>query len=368
MGLFGGGSTPEADYTSKLRSSGSSSFDSDSFDSGSGGKLQFGAGEGAGLEENLAAAQQQMQVMQQLHKTTEMCWDMCVGTPSSSLSSREETCLTNCVGRFIDTTLLITNRFSQLAQKMQRWKLEDKCDMCVQFNTLVLHAVCNCALNTNCAIASADISFQFARLYFAKLYYIARISVIATQSPLFMPWHCTMGLSVALRIWNIWKCKGLDFAQFWSNIHQSSSNWSSTTQIFNEKYRHLIFVKNLGDLGKKREGGVCQGWNFWWWHMRSLWEKNLKIAFLTVAPFIVKFRFEKYRYLLTHLLCLQIFEVLLSDKHSTGPRNGRLVPLPVACLVWWYSFRPQIYDESETDQILNAKYFVGKNYTLGKWG
>ena len=96
--------------------------------------------------------------------------------------------------------------------------------------------------------------------------------------------------------------------------------------------------------------------------------KNIKITFLTDAPFIVKFRFEKYRYLLTHLLCLQIFEVLLSDKHSTGPRNGRLVPLPVACLVWWYSFRPQIYDESETDQILNAKYFVWKNYTLGKWG
>ena len=36
----------------------------------------------------------------------------------------------------------------------------------------------------------------------------------------------TMRLSVALRIWNIWKCKGLVFAQFWSNIHQSSSNWS----------------------------------------------------------------------------------------------------------------------------------------------
>ena len=32
------------------------------------------------------------------------------------------------------------------------------------------------------------------------------------------------------------------------------------------------------------------------------------------------------------------------------------------------SFRPLIYDESETDQILNAKYLVWKNYTLGKWG
>ena len=63
--------------------------------------------------------------------------------------------------------------------------------------------------------------------------------------------------------------------------------------------------------------------------MRSLPEKNLKIAFLAVAPFIVKFRFEKYRYLLTHL---QIFEVLLSDNHSTGPQNVSAVSA-FACLV-----------------------------------
>ena len=31
--------------------------------------------------------------------------------------------------------------------------------------------------------------------------------------------HCSMRLSIALRIWNIWKCKGLVFAQFSSNIH-----------------------------------------------------------------------------------------------------------------------------------------------------
>ena len=105
--------------------------------------------------------------------------------------------------------------------------------------------------------------------------------------------------------------------------------------------------------------------------MGSLPEENLKITFFTDAPFIVKFRFEKYRYLLTFLLCIQIFEAPLSHSHSTGPQNisaGRLVPLSVACLVWWHSFRPQIYDESETDQILNAKYFVWNNYTLGKWG
>ena len=116
--------------------------------------------------------------------------------------------------------------------------------------------------------------------------------------------------------------------------------------------------------------------------MGPLPEKTLKITFLTDAPFIVKLKFEKYRYLLTYLLCIQIFEAPLSHSHSTGPQNvsaafnchcssecvKRLVPLSVACLVWWHSFRPQIYDESETDQILNAKYFVWKNYTLGKWG
>ena len=79
--------------------------------------------------------------------------------------------------------------------------------------------------------------------------------------------------------------------------------------------------------------------------MGSLSEKNLKITFFTDAPFIVKFRFEKYRYLLTYLLCIQIFEAPPSHSHSTGPQNvspiedqkrthqdskgGRLVPLPV---------------------------------------
>ena len=123
-----------------------------------------------------------------------------------------------------------------------------------------------------------------------------------------------------------------------------------------------MFVKNIGDMGKKCEGGVCQGWNVLEWLMGSLPEIKLKITFLTDAPFIMKFRFEKYRYLLTYLLCIQIFEAPLSDSHSTGPqkedtsRTKRRTTSAFACLVWW--FRPQIYDENETDQILNAKYFV----------
>ena len=87
--------------------------------------------------------------------------------------------------------------------------------------------------------------------------------------------------------------------------------------------------------------------------------KKIKITFLTDAPFIVKFRFEKYRYLLTHLLCLQIF---FSQKTiQMVPEMFLLfltaIVLCLSCLNI-LSFRPKIYAESETDQILNAKYFV----------
>merc|ERR1719394_1646806 len=55
----------------------------------------------------------------QIQHLNDTCWDICIsGSFSSSLSGREETCLTNCADRFVDTTLHITNRFAQLAQKM----------------------------------------------------------------------------------------------------------------------------------------------------------------------------------------------------------------------------------------------------------
>lgn len=59
-----------------------------------------------------------MEHIAQLHKLNELCWDTCIRAPSSSLTSRDSTCLTNCVNRFVDTTLFITNRFSNIAQKM----------------------------------------------------------------------------------------------------------------------------------------------------------------------------------------------------------------------------------------------------------
>ncbi|XP_060124542.1 mitochondrial import inner membrane translocase subunit Tim8 B isoform X1 [Zootoca vivipara] len=52
-----------------------------------------------------------------VHNFMEVCWEKCVDKPGSKLDSRTETCLANCVNRFIDTTLSITNRFAQIIQK-----------------------------------------------------------------------------------------------------------------------------------------------------------------------------------------------------------------------------------------------------------
>ena len=54
----------------------------------------------------------------QIHKITDVCWDICVDNVDSSLGRRKESCLSNCSDRFVDTTLFVTNRFAQLASKL----------------------------------------------------------------------------------------------------------------------------------------------------------------------------------------------------------------------------------------------------------
>ncbi|XP_076867997.1 mitochondrial import inner membrane translocase subunit Tim8 B [Brachyhypopomus gauderio] len=69
------------------------------------------------LQRLIAVEQQKAQFQAQVHNFTDVCWDKCVDKPSTKLDSRTETCLVSCVERFIDTTLTITNRFSQMVQK-----------------------------------------------------------------------------------------------------------------------------------------------------------------------------------------------------------------------------------------------------------
>ncbi|XP_066245841.1 mitochondrial import inner membrane translocase subunit Tim8 [Euwallacea similis] len=69
------------------------------------------------LQEFLMVEKQKAQFNAQIHEFNDFCWEKCVDKPSNKLDSRTEICLTNCVDRFIDVSLLITNRFAQLLQK-----------------------------------------------------------------------------------------------------------------------------------------------------------------------------------------------------------------------------------------------------------
>ena len=55
----------------------------------------------------------------QIHHLTNVCFDKCIESSGSSsdLSARQSTCLQNCVERFLDCTMLITNRTIQRMQQ-----------------------------------------------------------------------------------------------------------------------------------------------------------------------------------------------------------------------------------------------------------
>ena len=48
-----------------------------------------------------------------VHTLTEQCWDLCAPSISSRLDGRSETCLANCVERFIDSSNFIINKLGQ---------------------------------------------------------------------------------------------------------------------------------------------------------------------------------------------------------------------------------------------------------------
>ena len=52
-------------------------------------------------------------VQQLVHGLNSQCWDLCVDKPGSRLDSKQESCLSNCVYRFIDTTNFVVNRLEK---------------------------------------------------------------------------------------------------------------------------------------------------------------------------------------------------------------------------------------------------------------
>ncbi|CAF0996768.1 unnamed protein product [Rotaria sp. Silwood1] len=48
-----------------------------------------------------------------VHSLTEQCWELCAPSISSRLDGKTETCLANCVERFIDSSNYIINKLGQ---------------------------------------------------------------------------------------------------------------------------------------------------------------------------------------------------------------------------------------------------------------
>lgn len=66
------------------------------------------------LQRQLLAESEKAKFQLLVHNLTETCWDKCMDKPSYRLDSRTETCLQNCVQRFIDSSNFIINRLEEL--------------------------------------------------------------------------------------------------------------------------------------------------------------------------------------------------------------------------------------------------------------
>lgn len=55
-----------------------------------------------------------------VNNITSDCWDKCITYTLSSLDSKQERCITNCVQRFIDASKVFTQRLGQMESKPQQ--------------------------------------------------------------------------------------------------------------------------------------------------------------------------------------------------------------------------------------------------------
>lgn len=68
------------------------------------------------MQDFIAREQQLAQVQQMIATLTDVCWDKCISSPGTYLSSKENSCLDNCAKRFIETTQFILQRAAHKAQ------------------------------------------------------------------------------------------------------------------------------------------------------------------------------------------------------------------------------------------------------------
>lgn len=74
------------------------------------------AGPSPQLQAFIEREQQLAQVQTMIATLTEVCFEKCISSPGSYLSSRETSCVENCAKRFVDTTQFILQRAAHKAE------------------------------------------------------------------------------------------------------------------------------------------------------------------------------------------------------------------------------------------------------------
>ncbi|KAL1923134.1 uncharacterized protein VTP21DRAFT_9510 [Calcarisporiella thermophila] len=59
-----------------------------------------------------------LRLQNSIHTFTDMCWDKCITKVGNRLERNDETCLTNCVERFLDTSLFIVRRLEEMRNQI----------------------------------------------------------------------------------------------------------------------------------------------------------------------------------------------------------------------------------------------------------
>jgi len=66
------------------------------------------------LQRFLEVENQKQRFQELVHTLTDQCWETCVDRTGQKLDNRTETCIVNCVERFIDTTNYVVNRLENV--------------------------------------------------------------------------------------------------------------------------------------------------------------------------------------------------------------------------------------------------------------
>lgn len=75
------------------------------------------------LERFIEEENQKHRFQQTVNELNDKCWDICVDKPGQRLDSRTETCLSNCVDRFLDASTFIVKRLEKVGQQHSEMEL-----------------------------------------------------------------------------------------------------------------------------------------------------------------------------------------------------------------------------------------------------